>query len=134
MKVDVEKLVQHWVAGSENDFKAAKVLFEKGLYPQCLFFCHLSVEKVMKALVVQNTKEVAPFIHDLIRLAQIGTMELPDEKKDILNDISLFNIAGRYEEDKLQFHKDYNNKDFAKKYVKITEDILLWLKKEFLQK
>lgn len=44
------------------------------------------------------------------------------------------NIAGRYADTKLKFYQKYNKKDYAQKYLKITEDLLLWLKKEFQKK
>jgi len=48
--------------------------------------------------------------------------------------IFTFNIAGRYADAKFEFYKKYNKKEYAQKYLKITKDLLLWLKKEFHKK
>ena len=71
-----EKSVKYWRDGALSDFKAVEGLFKNGSYPQCLFFCHLSVEKLLKALVVKETKEPASYIHDLRRLSEIAKIEL----------------------------------------------------------
>lgn len=135
MKVNVEKIVKHWIDGSKNDFEAAKVLFEKQLYPQCLFFCHLSVEKVIKALVIHNTKDIPPYIHDLRRLAQVAKLDLPESRLKILDILFSFNVAGRYPEEKVDFYKKYSKKKKdTQVYLRVSNELMLWLKENFLKK
>lgn len=134
MEQNLQKNIKYWKDSALKDFQAAEALFEKGLYPQCLFFCHLSLEKMLKSLVVKRTKKFAPFVHDLRRLANIVNIDLTNEQQEILDKIFTFNIVGRYPEDKFKFYKDYNKKDIAQKYLKVTKKLLLWLKKEFLKK
>lgn len=129
-----EKNIKYWIAGSEKDFDIAKSLCKLKHYPQCLFFCHLSLEKLLKAIIIKTTNDFPPFIHDLRRLSEIAGIELDAERKKILDTIFTFNIAGRYAETKFEFYRIYNNKKYADKYLKITKDLLLWLKKEFLKK
>lgn len=134
MNFNIKNSTKYWLDGSSRDFKAAKFLFKKRLYPQCLFFCHLSLEKILKALVTQKTKEPSPFVHDLRRLAQIAGLDLSEDKLKILDKLFSFNIAGRYPEEKLEFYKKYNNKKNAEVYLKLTDSLLIWLRKEFLKK
>ncbi|MEA3452778.1 MAG: HEPN domain-containing protein [Patescibacteria group bacterium] len=137
MKIDsnyLQKSIKYWRESSFNDFKAAKILFEKGLYPQSLFFCHLSLEKILKALFIKKTKEFAPFVHDLRRLAELAGVNLTKEQQMALDKIFTFNIAGRYSEEKFEFYQKYNNKAVAAEYLEITKNLLLWLKKEFQKK
>ena len=124
----------HWIKTSKEDFRAAESLFEKKLYPQCLFFCHLSLEKLLKALVIKTTENHPPYIHDLQRLAEVAKLDLTKEQENILEEISIFNIAGRYTEEKIRFYKEYNKREVAKEYLQITKDLILWLKKEFRKK
>ena len=126
--------IDYWIKTSKEDFRAAESLFEKRLYPQCLFFCHLSLEKLLKALVVKTTKNHPPFIHDLQRLAEIAKLDLTKERKKNLDKIFTFNIAGRYANEKIEFYKKHNKREHAKKYLQITKDLSLWLKKEFQKK
>ena len=126
--------IQYWLDSSKKDFQVAKSLFNSKYYSYCLFFCHLSVEKLLKAIVVKVTKNYPPYTHGLRKLAEFGKIKLSSEQKEILDKIFTFNIAGRYADAKLEFHKKYNRKEYAQKYLKITEDLLLWLKKEFQKK
>jgi len=126
--------INYWLAGSEKDFDVAKGLYKLKHYPQCLFFCHLSLEKLLKAIVSKRTKDFPPLIHDLRRLAEISKIKLDSDKKGFLDKISTFNIAGRYAEEKFEFYKKYNKKEYAEKYLKITKELLVWLKKEYLKK
>lgn len=71
--VDVPKQVEYWRKSSDEDFAAAQSLLEKGHFRHCLFFAHLAIEKMLKAHVTWQTKDVPPRIHNLIRLAELPT-------------------------------------------------------------
>lgn len=132
---EIEKKVIYWQKDSEKDFKVAEVLFERKFYDRCLFFCHLTVEKLFKAIVIKETKKSALRIHDLRKLAQDAGLELGQEKKDLLDQFSAFNIIGRYPDDKAEFYKMYSkDKKIAEKYLKLTADLVIWLKKELQKK
>ena len=126
--------IQYWLNGSKKDFQVAQSLFKSKHYPQCLFFCHLSIEKFLKGIVAQVIKDYPPFTHDLKKLAKMANLDLDLKQKQFLEIISTFNIAGRYADAKMKFYKKYNKKEYAQKYLKITQDLLLWLKKEFQKK
>lgn len=51
-------------------------LFKIKRYSDSLFFGHIVLEKILKALVVQKTKNQAPYSHDLIRLQETVKLEL----------------------------------------------------------
>lgn len=135
-KIEINKLIKDWLTGAEKDFSVAKSLFKLNYYPQCLFFCHLSLEKLLKAAVIKKIKDYPPFIHDLRRLAEVAGLDLflSTEQKIILDKISTFNIAGRYIESKTEFYKKYNKKEDIRKYLTISTDLFIWLKKEFQKK
>ncbi len=124
------KNTRYWLDSSEKDFQAAQSLLKSKHYSQCLFFCHLSVEKLLKGIVTQTIKDYPPFTHDLRKLARIAGLDLSPSQKKVLDKIFSFNIVGRYAGAKLEFYKKYNKKEYAQKYLKITQDLLLWLKKE----
>lgn len=134
MKINLSKTIKYWKDSSEKDYQVAKNLFSSKYYPQCLFFCHLTLEKLLKAIIIKRTKDYPPYIHDLRRLAEAGKVKLNSEQKQILDKISTFNIAGRYTNEKFEFYKEYNKKGYAEEYLKITRKLFLWLKKEFPKK
>jgi HEPN domain-containing protein len=99
-----------------------------GNYSHALFFCHLCIEKMLKAVIVKKTNSAPPFVHDLVRLAEKAGIVLDDKNKTDLSEISTFNIAARYDDYKLQFAKKAT-KVFSAKYIKCTGGLLVWLQK-----
>lgn len=121
------ELLKNWISGSKQDLETAEILFENKKYHHALFFCHLSLEKYLKAIIVKTTKKAPPLIHDLVRLAEKTDIKLSDKIRNDLADISVFNIQARYDDYKLSFFKKAN-KRFTAKYLKTTKEILSWLK------
>lgn len=124
------EIVKNWSDASKQDLETAEILFENEKYHHALFFCHLSIEKYLKAIIVKTTKKAPPLIHDLVRLAEKTDIKLTNKIKNELADISTFNIQARYDDYKLSFYKKANKK-FTTKYLKITKEILIWLKEYF---
>lgn len=65
IRFDVGKTINYWLEGADYDIGVAEAMYEKGKYPYALFMGHLAIEKLLKALVVKNTGEHAPFSHSL---------------------------------------------------------------------
>jgi HEPN domain-containing protein len=120
-KEDVEKIVKYWRVTAEHDYKTMACLFKGKRYSDALFFGHIVLEKILKALVVQETKNGAPYIHNLTKLAEIAKCDLLKDEMDLLDIVNKFNIRSRYPEYKLQFYKQCD-KEYAKNYLdKITK-------------
>ena len=68
--VDVDKQIEYWKTGSYDDLETAKILVEKDRFLHGLFFCHLVIEKIIKAHVVKLTNDLAPRSHNLIYLSE----------------------------------------------------------------
>lgn len=62
--------VQYWLESSEDDWKVANHLLEKGDYSCSLFFGHLTIEKILKAIYVNKPREIPPYTHRLVYLAE----------------------------------------------------------------
>lgn len=58
----------------------------------------MALEKMLKAHVCRKTGELAPRIHNFVRLAEIAGLRLSDSQIDLLADVNEFNIEGRYPE------------------------------------
>jgi HEPN domain-containing protein len=124
-----QKIIEYWSTASKQDFETAEILFENKKYYNALFFCHLSVEKYLKAIIVKKTHGAPPLVHDLVRLAEKAGIILSAKQKNELAEISTFNIKARYDDYKLSFYKKAN-KRFTSKYVTKTRKILKWLGKQ----
>ena len=55
--MDRKEIVEFWVTEANEAQAVAQHLFEKKDYSYSLFFGHLAIEKFLKALFVQRTKE-----------------------------------------------------------------------------
>lgn len=107
--------IEYWEKTATRDYETMRALFRMKRYPECLFFGHIVLEKILKAYIVQHTKQQAPYIHDLVRLQSIAGLNLPKEILIFLNEINDFNIRARYPEYKLEFYKRCT-KSYAEKY------------------
>ena len=76
----------------------AEELLERGRVRHGLFFLHLALEKILKAHVCRQTRDLAPRLHNLVRLAELAETHLPEQHMDILAEMNRFAIAGRYPE------------------------------------
>ncbi len=122
--------VIYWKDSAENNWQTALDLFKTKHYDACLFFCHLTLEKILKGLVVKKLNEPAPYIHNLEHLAKLAQFQLTEKQILDLRTITTFNIAGRYDEEKFAFYKRCT-KNFTSKYLIISKDLYLCLKKGF---
>jgi len=96
--MDVEKQVDYWRSGGQEDIAAAEALVSKGYLRHGLFFAHLAIEKILKAHVTRKTGEMPPRIHNLIRLAEIAELALDAKRADFLRRFNLYQLEGRYPE------------------------------------
>ena len=86
--MNIQEVVQYWLDTATEDWKVAQHLLESRDYTYSLFFGHLYLEKALKELVVQRTKSHAPFIHNLLRLAEKSELLLTGEQKDMLDQVT----------------------------------------------
>lgn len=78
---NIEKQIDYWMNTAFEDLETAKILITKNRFLHGLFFCHLVIEKAIKAHVVKHTKEFAPRSHNLLFLSEKTNLELCDENE-----------------------------------------------------
>jgi hypothetical protein len=74
----------------------------------------------------------APFLHDLVRLAENGNLMLNEDQMDILDTISTFSIRARYDDYKMEFHKKCS-REFTMKWVNNIKEMKRWIKEKLLK-
>lgn len=94
--MDVQKQIDYWRSGSEQDLAAAYSLLRNEHLRHALFFAHLALEKILKAHVTQRTGRVPPPIHNLVRLVELAGLSLDSEQMNLLRDFNVYQIEGRY--------------------------------------
>lgn len=97
--------ISYWLDSAEIDYRAMLNMFESKDYAWALFIGHLVIEKLLKGLIVKSTPSLFIKTHDLNKLASLASLELSEEQKDILDEITLFNLETRYPDYKLEFYK-----------------------------
>lgn len=124
-----QEAINLWVESAEEDWKTAKILFDNKRYSYCLFFCHLTVEKLLKAIIIKVTDEAAMPSHDLIKLAATGKIELSSKMTTDFKEMNSFNIEARYDVYKQLLYQKATPA-YTKEYLAKTERIRLWLIKQ----
>ena len=127
VNIEVDKIVNHWIETSEDDFQTMLSLFDSKSYSWSLFLGHISVEKLIKAVYVSKHKKHAPFLHNLFRLAELSNIGMTEEQSDWLDKITSFNMNARYDDYKKEFQM-LCTVDFAKEWIEKIKIIRSWIK------
>lgn len=118
--------VQKWISSATEDLAIAKELQSSKRYAYCLFFCQLSLEKILKAVIVDITDDAPPITHDLVKLAAVAKLSPNTNQEVHLREITTFNIEARYDIHKERLYKKATP-DFTRTYVSIVEELFLWI-------
>lgn len=124
--MDKSEFAKYWIDSSNNDYKAMLNLFKSKDYSWSLFIGHLVMEKLLKALYVRKVDSDIPKTHDLLRLAEKSLLDLDENKKDLLDLITTFNINARYPDYKHSFYKKCTH-DFALENIKKIKELRIWI-------
>jgi HEPN domain-containing protein len=118
---------KNWLESAEYDLESARNMFSTGRYLYVVFLCHLTLEKMLKALVSEVTTEPAPRSHDLILLLRRSCIIPESNHLEFIGKLNNASIPTRYPVDIQQAIKDYPQ-EIAGNYLKQTEEIVVWLK------
>jgi len=127
----VNDKVKYWIDLAHDDLDTAKLLCKKKRLLHMGFFCHMVVEKSLKAVVANKTGELPPKIHDLKKLADKGDLlnRFSKEQLNFLIELEPLNIESRYPEYKSNIASTLTAEK-CKQICKETETFLCWIKKE----
>jgi HEPN domain-containing protein len=121
--------ITNWIKSSNYDIKTAEYMLATGRYIYVLFMCHLSVEKLLKALYEAVVGKVPPKTHNLIYLSSAVNLKVPEDHLKLLESLNDLSIVTRYPEDIDGLVRAFK-KDRAVEYFKRTREFLRWLKKD----
>jgi HEPN domain-containing protein len=121
--IDIEKQVVYWRSGASEDWQVATELIRRKRLRHGLFFAHLALEKALKAHVCRHTQDLAPRIHNLVRLAEMAQLQLDDKQIDVLAEMNAFNLEGRYPE----MLTPEPTIEEARSYIRRAKEVYTWL-------
>jgi len=127
--MDIKAIESFWITEAKEALQVADNLMDKADYSYALFFGHLAIEKLIKALYVVKQKDHAPPVHNLLSLAKLTGISVPEDKVDALIEISAFNIEARYPDFKRTFRKKCNA-EYAENKIKVIKEIFQWLQEQ----
>ncbi len=121
--INIERQIAYWRGGAVEDWEVAQELIDSGRIRHGLFFAHLTLEKMLKAHVCRHTQDLAPRIHNLVRLAELAALPLSEAHIDILAEMNAFNIEGRYPDTLMPLLSQGE----ARGYLRRAEEVYQWL-------
>ncbi|MDP2990267.1 MAG: HEPN domain-containing protein, partial [Kiritimatiellota bacterium] len=116
-----------WSEQAEYDLATAGDMLKAGRLYYVLFCCQQAVEKMLKAIYARKLEDVPPRTHQLVRMAEETKLELSEEHKDFLRELSAYYIQSRYP-DEMEDMADGVSVDLAKQVLGRTEELIRWLR------
>ena len=95
------------------------------------FFCHMIIEKSLKAVIADKLGEIPPKTHDLPKLANRGGLwdNLSEMQKSLIKTLIPLQIEARYPEYKERINEMLTI-GLCEQLLKETEDFLCWIKEQ----
>ncbi|MBU4583506.1 MAG: HEPN domain-containing protein [Proteobacteria bacterium] len=121
--VDIAKQIAFWRDSAKEDWDVARQLVDNGRTRHGLFFAHLALEKILKAIVCKQSQDLAPRLHNLSRLAELTALTLDTGEMEVLAEMNAFHIEGRYPESLTK----PPTKEEALNYITGAEGVFQWL-------
>jgi HEPN domain-containing protein len=98
----MEKVVSEWVEISEYDLKTAEAMLATARYLYVAFMCQQAIEKILKALYVQQKGELPPRTHNLLYIADMLEMNMEEDNKTWLSQLNQFYLESRYPDERVE--------------------------------
>lgn len=124
--IDKQKHIKYWIKNAENDIETASILISQNRILHGLFFCHLVLEKALKAHVVKITGEIPPKSHNLIHLVELAEIVFLEEDESFLGILMKYQLESRYPGNSLKIP----SKELTNLYFNKTKILLKWLKEK----
>src|SRR4030066_596155 len=122
-----QKTSKMWLDRVAYDIDTAKAMLQTGRLIYAIFMCQQTLEKLFKALLAHEEKEIVP-IHNLRRLAEQASViqELDDSTLMKLDFLSSYYINARYKEDLQQLSKGITG-PMVQDFIQFSEGLITWL-------
>jgi len=119
--------IDFWIEQADDDWSAVDTLFLGKKFLQSLFFAHLVIEKICKAIWIKhNGGNVPPRIHNLNYLLSATPITLTDDRSEFMLSLNRFQLEGRYPDYLTKMH-DICNEQFTVSILDSTNELRQWL-------
>lgn len=122
--MDIQKQIEYWISTAVDDLQTAELLISNRKTLQGLFFCHLSIEKIIKAHIVGETGIIPPKSHNLLFLVTLTKLVISESNKDLCALLMTYQLEGRYPEN----YPDIPSYNVANEILLKTKSLFEWFK------
>jgi len=122
--MDIKKQIEYWISTAKDDIETSEILIAKDKILQGLFFCHLCIEKAIKANMVRCTEQVPPKVHNLSYLLEKTDLTLSEVQLLFCDTLMYYQLEGRYPE----FYPKVPSKTKSEEILQQTKELFQWLK------
>jgi len=123
---------EYWFDSAEYDIQTARAMLETKRLLYVGFMCHQTVEKALKGVfVARKPEEELPYIHKLVRLANLSgiSKEMSEKQLSLLDMLGPLNIEARYPLHKARLLESLTV-ERCETMIQETEALFLWIKKK----
>jgi len=114
---------KNWISLADEDRRMAESAVAASLYRPCVFHCQQAVEKLLKALWIEQAEAgMPPKTHGLVSLAQEVRLELDDEGWELLDVLTKQYNPTRYGDVMVEYTRKQ-----AESYYRRTQELYEWL-------
>ena len=120
---------EEWFFQSDYDLETAYQMLQSGRNVYCIFMCHLSLEKALKALYIKRVNKIPPKIHALMYFINKIELEVSDETLLFIQKIDNLSIVTRYPENLRKMIALFSQAQTSSIYEQ-TKTIQQWIKQQ----
>ncbi|MFA5866124.1 MAG: HEPN domain-containing protein [Phycisphaerae bacterium] len=118
-----------WVEDADYDRESAKAMLESKRYFFVVFMCHLTIEKLLKAAIIERLGIEPPKIHSLIGLATRATLSIPTGHQKLIHELDDMGVVTRYPDGRRALASTLTPERSTNLYER-TRKFAQWLKRE----
>jgi HEPN domain-containing protein len=127
--MEIKDRFQEWYFQSDYDLETAADMLKSGRTVYCIFMCHLSLEKVLKGLLIKTKGEFPSKSHNLIYFVDKIGLELSEPYYEFLFMLNKISVPTRYPDDLKKLFITYTM-DRAESILNLTKEVQLWIKQQ----
>jgi len=118
---------ENFITSAEYYLNTAGHMLKTNRYIYVIFMCHLSIEKMLKAVSAEVTGKTPPKTHNLLYLTKLAEIDFPERHFEFISKINNASVVTRYPEDFNKLIEAYPE-DIAQAYLKQTKEVMEWLR------
>ena len=120
---------KNWIDMANYDLKTAEAMLTSRRFIYVVFMCHLSLEKMIKAIISTQIEGLPPKSHGILYLSEKALVQFPEDLQEFIEQLDNVSVVTRYPEDLKKLSKEFN-KNKAEKILSLTRRTLRRLRRD----